>query len=900
MNGWYSITYSNAFFAPLSDFNILVLGERQSGKSALIEAIKNYAYHDILDPKIPSYTPTTDVTPTYITTTLPRFSIFEKVDGQDKGSQPRPLVNDDIRRYLSLINEKYEQQKPHLQIQKDQQTQNPYNFSFRLIDTPGLDFIKDGSKSISEERESGVFVSKTLPAIIEQLGPTCAVHLVLLVVPDADNYDNSHIVNFYRNILPPFDFITVVAHRETKGDNATPVSKALQPRHKSRNGDSYADQLHFVTDNLFIRDDPIRNCLACNDIRHVLELALLNEPVFMQPKKPSFIKNLDDFLEDRYSEVLKTIHDAVATAKESSLFHTILHLTKNQCNRDAQKEVTLSSSPLKLVFSRRFENTWDALATDGSIQVEMESTEGEIAHVDILQHNVEIVKRDGDVGARRLRLVFRWTSAFHGVFDIRVYVNAATTSHRSDSIQKNIAKAIQDAVSNSRSPSNQHKLIMGLLQRYRQFHDMYHLASIPIVYPETIQILSICNIDQTKPIDLFQCVENLETVYLSAVDAYTPNFTPPDKTSTEIIVGGGGYEEAVLPTTNRFQRHLLARQALTPWSKTEYINPSLEEWYLEADSQGNDSAQYGLGHMYQNGYGVAQDYSKAIEWYLKAANQGNSGAQNSLGDMYQNGYGIDQDYSKALEWFQKAADQGNAIAQNNIGVMYHDGYSVAQDYSKALEWYQKAASQGDAGAQISLGYMYQNGYGIDQDYSKALEWYQKAASQGNAIAQNNIGVMYLDGYGVDQDYSKALEWYLKAADQGNDSAQTSLGYMYQNGYGIDQDYSKALEWFQKAADQGNAIAQNNIGVMYYDGYGVVRDYSKALEWYQKAADQGNARARGVIGEMKRAGHHIAQDYSKSLGKLQKAVYQGDADAQRDIDTIQKEMSFVESGYYSSV
>ncbi|KAF9343461.1 hypothetical protein BGX26_005690, partial [Mortierella sp. AD094] len=183
--------YSNPFFVSQSDFNILVLGERQSGKSTLIEAIENYARQDILHPKIPRYTPTRDVKSTPITTTLPRFSIFESADDQDEGSLPNQLNNDDIRQYLSLVDEEYEQQKPYLHIQKDQQTHNPYNFNFRLIDAPGLDFIKDGSKSHIAERESGVFMSKTLPAIIKQLGPTCAVHLVLLVIPDTDNYDNS-------------------------------------------------------------------------------------------------------------------------------------------------------------------------------------------------------------------------------------------------------------------------------------------------------------------------------------------------------------------------------------------------------------------------------------------------------------------------------------------------------------------------------------------------------------------------------------------------------------------------------------------------------------------------------------------------------------------------------------
>lgn len=35
--------------------------------------------------------------------------------------------------------------------------------------------------------------------------------------------------------------------------------------------------------------------------------------------------------------------------------------------------------------------------------------------------------------------------------------------------------------------------------------------------------------------------------------------------------------------------------------------------------------------MYDNGYGVKQDYKKAVEWYTKSANQGDAHAEYNLG-----------------------------------------------------------------------------------------------------------------------------------------------------------------------------------------------------------------------------------------------------------------------------
>ncbi len=56
--------------------------------------------------------------------------------------------------------------------------------------------------------------------------------------------------------------------------------------------------------------------------------------------------------------------------------------------------------------------------------------------------------------------------------------------------------------------------------------------------------------------------------------------------------------------------------------------------------QGNASAQYNLGFMYDIGRGVPQDYKQAVTWYRKAAEQGNAGAQNHLGTMYEHGEGV--------------------------------------------------------------------------------------------------------------------------------------------------------------------------------------------------------------------------------------------------------------------
>ena len=81
-----------------------------------------------------------------------------------------------------------------------------------------------------------------------------------------------------------------------------------------------------------------------------------------------------------------------------------------------------------------------------------------------------------------------------------------------------------------------------------------------------------------------------------------------------------------------------------------------KNWYLKAAEQGDASAQYNLGLMYDTGKGVAQDCQRR-EWYLKAAEQGHACAIQSW-FMYDNGEGV-AELCKRQEWYLKAAEQGD-------------------------------------------------------------------------------------------------------------------------------------------------------------------------------------------------------------------------------------------------
>jgi TPR repeat protein len=84
------------------------------------------------------------------------------------------------------------------------------------------------------------------------------------------------------------------------------------------------------------------------------------------------------------------------------------------------------------------------------------------------------------------------------------------------------------------------------------------------------------------------------------------------------------------------------------------------------------------------------DYDAALQVWRPLAEQGDAMAQLNLGFMYDQGYGVPQDFQQAIKWYRRAAEQGNDRAQYNLGLMYDNGDGVPQDYVQAHMWYDLA------------------------------------------------------------------------------------------------------------------------------------------------------------------------------------------------------------------
>jgi uncharacterized protein len=128
-----------------------------------------------------------------------------------------------------------------------------------------------------------------------------------------------------------------------------------------------------------------------------------------------------------------------------------------------------------------------------------------------------------------------------------------------------------------------------------------------------------------------------------------------------------------------------------------------------------------------------RDYATALRLFAPLATHGDDVAQFDLGVMYNNGWGVPRDYAQAAKWYRRAATQGNTDAQFNLGLLYDERHR----YTEAAKWYREAADQGVGDAQFSLGLLYAKGEGVPRDDVQAYMWFELAAAQDDQSAANN-------------------------------------------------------------------------------------------------------------------------------------------------------------------
>ncbi|MBQ8673119.1 MAG: SEL1-like repeat protein [Bacteroides sp.] len=142
---------------------------------------------------------------------------------------------------------------------------------------------------------------------------------------------------------------------------------------------------------------------------------------------------------------------------------------------------------------------------------------------------------------------------------------------------------------------------------------------------------------------------------------------------------------------------------------------------------------YMEGRIYFKGYGSqAQDYAKAFAAFKRGQE---SNALYMLGICYYNGYGVAQDYAKALQCYEQALQRNN-----------WDGHG----YVSYPSWENKgvlSARFSETSARFALGLIYYYGKGTAVDYKKALDHFKAAQDGGKEEAKEFVARCVEQVYG---------------------------------------------------------------------------------------------------------------------------------------------------------
>ncbi len=194
------------------------------------------------------------------------------------------------------------------------------------------------------------------------------------------------------------------------------------------------------------------------------------------------------------------------------------------------------------------------------------------------------------------------------------------------------------------------------------------------------------------------------------------------------------------------------------------------------------------------------DFLFAYERALPLANAGHPAAQFILGTMNQNGWGMPQNYPQALQWYSRSGIGGNADGAYNAGVLSLNGRGTEKNINKAVDFFNMAAALNHTPALYTLGIIFGGGHGIEANLTKSFDHFVKAGQLGHPTAIYQVGQHFATGQGTEQDFVKARQWFEAACTYHVHQAQYELAMLHLEGRGGEINKVEGLKWLLLAQD----------------------------------------------------------------------------------------------------
>jgi len=111
-----------------------------------------------------------------------------------------------------------------------------------------------------------------------------------------------------------------------------------------------------------------------------------------------------------------------------------------------------------------------------------------------------------------------------------------------------------------------------------------------------------------------------------------------------------------------------------------------------------------------------------------------------LARLYENGWGVPQNYKVARELYLKYMDEGGSRedVDYRLGLLYENGLGGEKNLERARELYVSAANDGTKEVFLRMWNFYKNGIGVEQNLVTAYMWLELAQEWGNFDDQEYV------------------------------------------------------------------------------------------------------------------------------------------------------------------
>lgn len=405
-------------------YNILLLGQTQSGKSSFLEAIRKYvdSEHEIEEDLIGdgSKSHTKDVRTEVVETTFPKYQLYDS-EGQE--IQDDYIFVNDFKTYKRRIN-----QTENLEV-RGVDSGDVERSRICVIDTPGLEDTNG-----HDERN----VAKILTALKD----SGDIHLVLIMIsrwaPLTEGQKRT--LRTYSEVFSPTKDLMAFVHTKCKFETQHFGDRKLPPFIESRKADLKdimdRDMQHFFIECDFDDDKPTIIFLRQRIIRHILLKAKFNLPVptvKMQLNKTPKMRDVDDLILKVYGEKLKR-NEEMCEHTNRAIWELDTRIT------DALYEIreleeylhNFDTKDLELIDEKKHDQEWSILSWRPTAALEVLDLGFPIdfIRVDKDEHTT-VTETQGGVGHKFWRV--RLTSDFfqQGRYHAKLYVERGN-KHRAE------------------------------------------------------------------------------------------------------------------------------------------------------------------------------------------------------------------------------------------------------------------------------------------------------------------------------------------------------------------------------------------------------------------------------------------------------------------------------------